>query len=185
MEDREIVALYWQRSEEAIQATDAKYGPYCHTIARRVVGNDEDARECVNDAFLDAWNAIPPHCPAVLRTFLGKLTRRVSIDRWRAAQARKRGGGELTLALEELGECVQGSETAETHLERREMEDLMAAFLQTLSPVQRHVFLRRYWFLDSVPQIAQANRFTQAKVTSMLHRARQKLRRILEEEGYL
>lgn len=106
MEDSAIVTLYWQRSEQAIAESDTKYGPYCGHIAYGLLQNSEDAQECVSDTWLAAWNAMPPHRPAVLRLFLGKLTRRLSLQRLRRQGRLKRGGGEAALALEELGDCV-------------------------------------------------------------------------------
>ena len=105
MEDKEIVQLYWQRSEEAITQTDRKYGSYCFSVAKNILPSQEDAQECVNDTYMAAWETIPPHRPDILSTFLGKLTRRISIDRWRAQTADKRGGSAVTVALEELEAC--------------------------------------------------------------------------------
>lgn len=185
MEDREIVGLYWARDEEAIGESRRKYGGYCTSISQRILDREEDVEECVADTWLGAWNAIPPHRPAVLSTFLGKLVRRLSIDRWRRGKARKRGGGELDLALEELRECVAGSENVERELERREMEGLMARFLGALPQDQRQVFLRRYWYLDPVAEVARRFGCSESKVTSMLHRTREKLRKTLEKEGWI
>jgi len=184
MEDRQIIELYWARSETAIAETERKYGPYLRGIACRILSNPEDAKECVNDTYHSAWNAMPPHWPDALSAFLGKITRRISIDRWRKDRAEKRGGGELPLALEELGECVSGGETPEDLLRSKELEDRFHQFLLSLPVVERRVFLRRYWFLDSVGDIADRFGFTQSKVTSMLHRVRNRLRAQLEKEGY-
>ena len=112
MEDSQIVQLYWERDARAIPASSEAYGTYCHSIAFRILFSEQDAEEAVNDTWLHAWNAIPPHRPAVLSTFLGKLTRRISLTMLQRRQAQKRGGGEFDLVLEELGECVSGGETA-------------------------------------------------------------------------
>ena len=184
MDDRSIVALFWDRSETAIAETDKKYGPYCFSIAYNILTSREDAQECVSDTWLAAWKAIPPKKPAGLSTFLGKITRRLSIDRWRARNACKRGGGELTLALEELGECA-GSDTPEKAVQRRELALRFNQFLSTLPETERSIFLCRYWYLDSVGQIADHFGFSQSKVTSMLHRTRKKLKDALEKEGYV
>lgn len=109
MDDELIVQLYWDRSENAISETDRKYGAYCNSIAYGILQSKEDAEESVNDTYMDAWNSMPPHRPSILATFLGKITRRISIDRWRNLNRAKRGGGEVTLALEELEQCVAGS----------------------------------------------------------------------------
>ena len=184
MEDRAIIGLYWSRSESAIAETDQKYGPYCYSIAHNILSSPEDAEECVNDTYLAAWRTIPPKKPAVLSTFLGKITRRLSIDRWRSRTAYKRGSGELPLALEELGECA-GGETPEAALQRRELALRFNSFLSTLPETERSVFLCRYWYLDSVGKISETFGFSQSKVSTMLHRTRKKLRTVLEKEGYL
>ena len=113
MEDYQIVELYWQRTADAIQETDRKYGAYCFAIANNILHNAEDSEECVNDTWLAAWKTIPPKVPAILSTFLGKLTRNISLNRWKSRRAYKRGGGEVVLALEELGQCISTGETPE------------------------------------------------------------------------
>ena len=113
MEDNILVELYWARSEDAISETSTKYGKYCYTIAYHILANPEDAEESVNDTYLDAWNAMPPHRPAVLSTFLGKITRRISIDKWRRRTADKRGGGEIPLVLDELADFVPSGHDVE------------------------------------------------------------------------
>jgi len=185
MEDSRIIDLYWQRSEEAIRETDAKYGSYCHAIAYRILRDGEDARECVNDTWLGAWNAMPPHRPTVLSTFLGKITRRVSINLWNCKHADRRGGGELPLALAELEACIPHGDSPEQVLEERELSRLLSRFVLELPVMQRRVFLRRYWYLDSIEDIGRKTGFSRSKVKSMLHRTRQKLRIYLEKEGVL
>lgn len=185
MDDSAIVQLYFDRSETAISETDRKYGPYCYSIAYNVLANNEDAQECVSDTYLSAWNAMPPRRPSILSTFLGKITRRLSIDRWRVRSAYKRGGGEIPLALDELSECVSGGETPEQTLMRRQMALRFNQFLQGLPEVERSVFLSRYWYLDPIAQIAGNFGFTESKVKSMLHRTRGKLRICLQKEGWL
>lgn len=185
MEDSRIVELYWQRKEQAIHETDVKYGSYCRSIARNILKDSSDAEECVNDTYLDAWNAMPPSRPAILSTFLGKITRRISIDRWRIRSADKRGGGEVTLALDELEECVCGSHDVELEVQRKELVAAFRAFLARLPETERRVFLLRYWYLQPIQTIADRFGFTQSKTASMLHRIRGKLRRQLEKEGYL
>lgn len=185
MEDSQIVGLYWKREERAIHETDLKYGSYCRSIARNILQNSADAEECVNDTYLDAWNAMPPNRPAILSTFLGKITRRIAIDRVRLHHAQKRGGGEAALALEELEECVSGSDDVEQQLQRTELIAALQRFLDRLPETERRVFLLRYWYLDSIPAIADQCGFSQSKTASMLHRIRGKLRALLEKEGYL
>ena len=184
MDDARIVVLYWDRSDEAIPETASKYGSYLTSISQNILASREDAEECVNDTYHDAWNSMPPHRPSILSTFLGKITRRISIDRWRSFNADKRGGGELALALDELEDCVSGSGSVEDEIERREIQKLFNDFLNTLPVAERRVFLCRYWYLDSIQAIAQQFGFSRSKVASMLHRTRAKLRAVLEKEGY-
>ena len=184
MEDNRIVDLYWQRNENAISETASKYGKYLHSISYQILSNAQDAEECVNDTYRDAWNTMPPHRPSILSTFLGKITRRISIDLWRKYSAEKRGSGEIALALDELEDCVSGSESVEEESERMELTRILNGFLSALPDTERNVFLCRYWYMDSVPSIANQFGFSESKVTSMLHRTRAKLRVLLEKEGY-
>ena len=184
MEDRQIIDLYWSRSEEAISETDTKYGPYCYKIAYNILTNKEDSEESVYDTYMDAWNAMPPHRPAMLASFLGKITRRISIDRWRSRTATKRGGNEIDLALDELEWCVADSRTLEDEMDRKELVRTVNQFLSSLAVTDRRVFLQRYWAMASIEDIAVTYGFSQSKVASMLHRTRKKLRIILEKEGF-
>ena len=184
MEDERIVELYWKRDQNAISETAAKYSGYLHSISYNIVFDSEDALECVNDTYHDAWNSMPPHRPAYLSTFLGKITRRISIDRVRKHQARKRGGGEMPRALEELEECVAGTSDVEKEYDRQALILLVDRFLGELPDTERRVFLRRYWYMDPIPAISKRFGFSQSKVASMLHRIRGKLRTQLIEEGY-
>ena len=183
MEDAHIVELFWARSEDAISEASAKYGSYCYSIAYGILADQGDAAESVNDTYLDAWNTMPPHRPAVLSTFLGKITRRISIDRWRGRTAGKRGGGETTLALDELAECIPSSRSAEDELELAELGRIIDGFVMSLPPMQRRVFICRYWYLDPVSDIARQLGFSQSKVKMMLHRQRAKLLAVLEKEA--
>ena len=185
MEDSRIVELYWARSEQAIPETEAKYGAYLKHISYNILADQEDAKECVNDTYHDAWNTMPPHRPNGLSAFLGKITRRISIDRLRKKYAAKRGGGEYPLALSELEECVSGADSVEGDILKNELVTLLNAFLAALPETERRVFLCRYWYMDSIADIAGRFGFSQSKVTSMLHRIRRRLRDRLEKEGYL
>lgn len=185
MEDPQIVQLYWDRSEQAITETDRKYGAYCAGIAYGILQNREDTEETVSDSYMGAWNAMPPHRPSVLATFLGKIVRRIAIDKWRSGNRAKRGGGEIILALEELGECVPGGGSPEQEVQREELARSVNRFLDGISLWERRVFLARYWYLDSIREIADHFAFSQSKVQSMLFRTRNKLRQHLEKEGYL
>ena len=183
MDDNRIVDLYWQRNENAISETATKYGKYLHSISYQILLNNEDAEECVNDTYNDAWQSMPPHRPSILSTFLGKITRRISIDLWRKYSAEKRGGV-MTLALDELEECVSGTGDVEAEVERLELQKKLNDFLLALPKVDRQVFMCRYWYMDSVSDIAKQFAYSQSKVKSMLYRTRNKLRAMLEKEGY-
>ncbi len=185
MEDDRIVELYYERSEEAIAETQKKYGGYLSSIAFRIVGNPEDARECVNDTYHDAWNSIPPHRPSVLSAFLSKITRRIAIDRYRKMSAQKRGGGDLPIALEELSECCGGGEEIEDAIEMKRLSETVADFIHGLPEIQRRIFLSRYFYLDSISGISERFGFSESRVKSMLWRCREKLRRRLLEEDLL
>lgn len=185
MEDDSIVNLYWERSENAISETSKKYGNYCYSIAYSILGNVEDADESVNDTYLDAWNNIPPHRPSILSTFLGKITRRISIDKWRGRTAEKRGGGEIVLVLDELSDCIPSNQNVEHEVEAVELSQLIDNFVMSLSPMERRVFICRYWYLDPIADIAQRFGFSQSKVKMMLHRQRKNLLNRLEKEALL
>ena len=184
MDDKSIVDLYFSRDQEAITQTDKKYGHYCYRIAYNILTNKEDAEESVSDTYMTAWRAIPPRRPSVLSTFLGKITRHISIDRWRERAATKRGGGEVPLALEELKDCVAGMQNVEMDYERKEIVKAYVKFLDTLPITERRVFLCRYWYVESIETIADKFGFSQSKVKTMLYRTRTKLRKQLAEEGY-
>lgn len=184
--DAEIVDLYWARSESAITATADKYGSYCHAISYRILSDHADADECVNDTYLDAWNSMPPHRPSVLSTFLGKIARRISIDRWRRSHAEKRGGGEIPLALDELSEVVGSPDGGVADaLDAQALADGVNAFLRRLPTAERRVFMCRYWHLEPIDIICERFGYSESKVKSMLSRTRAKLRVRLEEEGLL
>lgn len=183
MEDTQIINLYFARNEQAIQETDTKYGGYCYSIAYNILTNQEDAEESVSDTYLSAWNAIPPRRPPALAAFLGKITRHISIDRWRKYRAFKRGEGQIEIALDELSECVSGAESAEDHAIRKEILATINRFLGELTDIERNVFICRYWYLDSSEQIAEKSGFSVSKVKSMLFRIRKRLNTHLEKEG--
>ena len=183
LEDGRIVDLYWARSERAITETASKYGRYCYAIANNILQSVEDANESVNDTYLGAWNSIPPHRPSILRTYLGKITRRVSLKKWRDKNRDKRGGGEVALALEELEGCVPSNATVEEEIIAAELSKTLNRFVAKLPETERQVFLSRYWYLDSIEQISLDFHFSNSKVKSMLYRTRGKLLSHLRQEG--
>lgn len=184
MDDSRIIELFFDRNEQAVRETDQKYGGYCYSIAYHILSNREDSEESVNDTYLSAWNAIPPRKPNPLAPFLGRIVRHISIDRWRKNGALKRGGGEMQLALEELRECVADQEGPEARLEQKELIGAVRKFASELPDTEQDVFVCRYWYLDSIADIAGRFGFTENKVSMMLHRIRKKLQRHLREEGF-
>lgn len=185
MEDKEIVRLYWERNELAIKETSAKYGRYCYKIAYNILQNREDADESVNDTWLRTWECIPPHLPEVLSAFVGKITRRVSLNIWRSATRKKRGGGQVGPALEELEECLADENNVERMVEQRELLRGISGFLESLPETERDLFVCRYWFFSSIHELSKRFAFSESKTKSMLFRTREKLKVYLEEEGYL
>ena len=183
MEDKQIVDLYWQRSDRAISETNQKYGRYCRSIAYNICGIDEDAEECVSDTWFRAWNLMPDQRPTVLSAFLGRITRSISIDRIKAKNRLRRGGGQAVLALEELEECVPGGTDPEHVLEEKELEKAIGRFVSGLPQTEKTIFVWRYWFVAPIDEIAEKLQFSKGKVKSNLFRTRRKLRAYLQEEG--
>ena len=183
MKDTEIVELYWQRSERAVEESDRKYGAYCRTVAYNILENSEDASECVNDTWLSAWNAMPDKRPSRLGAFLARITRNGAIGKALERSRLKRGGGQIPLALDELEECLPGGCDPEKELQRKELEGALRRFVHTLPADEKRVFLARYWYLTPVAEIAEKLGFSQSKTAGMLHRTRKKLQRMLQEEG--
>ena len=183
MKDEMIVDLYWQRSDTAISETNQKYGRYCHSIAYNICGTDQDAEECVNDTWFRAWNLMPDQRPSVLSTFLGCITRNFAIDRIKAKNRVKRGGGEAVLALDELEECLSGGTDPEHVLEAKELETAIGRFVSELPRTEKLIFVLRYWYVAPVDEIAEKMQFSKGKVKTSLFRTRRKLRAYLEEEG--
>ena len=184
MNDAEIIQLYWNRDEKAIPATAKKYGNYCAVIAGNILENKEDAEECVNDTWLRAWNSMPPQRPNQLRLFLAKITRNLSFDKFKARPAGKRGSGETAVALDELEECLPSSSSVEAEIAAKELEDCVNRFLHALPERECNVFLRRYFYVESVAEIAEAYGLKESNVWMILSRTRKKLRSFLEKEDY-
>lgn len=184
MEDEAIVSLYWDRDERAIRETEEKYDRYLTKIAYNILNDREDSRESVNDTYLAAWDSIPPHRPGVLSAYLAKLTRRISIDRFRYRTRDKRMGSEYAVSLSELGDCVSGGNTTEEIVNVKLLADSIGIFLRLQSREARTTFIARYYFLDSVKEIARSSGMSESKVKSLLHRTRIGLKKYLEEEGF-
>lgn len=184
MQDEKIVELYWNRDENAIRETQEKYENYLYKIAYNILSDKEDSNESVNDTYLAAWNSMPPHKPNVLSTYLGKLTRRISIDIFRKRNRIKRQGSEYALSLTELEDCISGDNSPEKDYEAKILGEAINAFLRTLSVDARNVFIGRYYFLDSVKDVANYCGISESKAKTLLHRTRNSLREYLEKEGF-
>jgi len=185
LKDTEILALYWAREEKAIAETQKAYGGYCYSIAWHILHDKEDSDECVNDTWLRAWNSIPPRRPGRLDLFLGTITRNLSLDRWKGKHTMKRGNGEMTLALDELAECVPDMCSTEETVENAELERLLNRFLHDLPEKECNVFLRRYWYVEEYSEIAKRYGMKLNTVKTSLFRTRAKLRKYLEREGVI
>ena len=184
MEDSQIIQLYWDRDESAIPATSEKYGNYCTAIAKNITGSLEDAEECVNDTWLSAWNSIPPHRPVVLVAYLGRITRNLSLNRYRRNTAEKRSGGEMSTVFDELEECVSGRYDPTERVETQELMDTINHFLETLPEEKRNIFVLRYWYAESIADIAARLGKKEGAVSMTLSRMRAQLRQYLLEGGH-
>jgi len=184
MKDAEIVALYWERNEVAIQQTQQKYGAYLSKVAYNILSNFEDSKECVNDTYLKAWNSMPPHKPSVLSAYLGKITRELSIDMFRKKNSTKRYASEYASSLDELGDNFSDSNTPEQTFDAKLLDDAINRFLRTLPDDARNTFIGRYYFFDSLKAVAGYCGMSEAKVKSMLYRTRQSLKAYLVKEGF-
>ena len=183
MDDAKIVDLYWARSERALEETGKKYGSYCRTISYNILADASDAEECVNDTWMKAWNSMPTDRPRRLATYLGKMTRWLSLSRLREKNSLKRGGGELPLVLDELAEALDSGSDTQRELELRELERALRRLIEALGRDERDVFLSRYWYMAPIAEIAEKYGLTESNVKTMLHRTRKKLMKRLKEEG--
>ena len=184
MDDSEILSLYRSRSPRAIEETRNKYGAYCFQVAKNILSSHEDAEECVSDTWLGAWNAIPPLIPGNLRLYLARLTRNLSFNCWKAQHARKRGGGELPLVLEELSECLASETDVEGEAIARELAQSVRNFTRSLPQRECSIFLRRYFYAEPVRDIAERFGLTPGNTSVILSRTREKLKKQLIAEGY-
>lgn len=184
MDDNGIIQLYWDRNDQAIRATSEKYGHYCKSIAKNILNNEEDAKECVNDTYLNAWNAMPTHWPEQLAAFLGKITRNLSFNKYKHNHAEKRGGGETALVLDELTDCVSDVDNVEQIIHRQDLIKAINSFVRNLPVNKRNLFVRRYWYADSVSKIASDNGVLPGTVSKALERTRRQLKAYLTERGF-
>ncbi|NLI61112.1 MAG: sigma-70 family RNA polymerase sigma factor [Clostridiales bacterium] len=182
MDDLQIIELYNARTETAIEKTSIKYGPMLHGIAFNILSNHWDSEEIVNDTYSKAWNTIPPKQPEFLGAYLGRITRNLSINRWHKQRAQKRYKG-ADLLLSELQDCIPHSDTIETEMQTKELVEVINSWLKKLSQDDRILFLRRYWFGDTVKQLAKKATTSPNKMAGRLYRLRQSLKKALEMEG--
>lgn len=183
MEDKQIVDLYWERSETAIVETERKYGRYCHYIAYQILHNDEDAKEVVNDTYLKMWNTIPPRRPNPLKPYVGMISRQLALDVYDVQHAQKRSG-QVPLVLDELSECVSSHEVGADIGESVALFDSLSRFIWALPRRTRNIFVRRYFYMSSIAEIAKDFTMKESNVTMLLLRTRRKLEQFLKKEGF-
>lgn len=183
MNDHEIIALFFARQEKAISATADKYGRYCHTVAYNILFNRSDAEECVNDTYLGAWNSIPPQRPNHLAAYLGKITRNLALNRYKRNSVAKRGSGQVEIALSELENCIPDNAGVEQAVEDAVIVSVINRFLYADSPKNRNIFIRRYWYLCTIREIADSYEMSESNVKVLLFRMRSELKKQLEKEG--
>ena len=181
MDDSQIIALFWERSEQALEEISAKYGSYCRTIAGNILGSWEDTEECLNDTWLAAWDSIPPQRPDRLSVYLGRITRNLALNRLKSQTAQKRGGGQAEAVLEELRDCI-GADPWDEKLTELVLRDAVNRFLRRQFPLRRAVFLRRYWAMEPIADIAKALGLRQGQTRTILYRMRRELKEELEKE---
>ncbi|MGN0344180.1 MAG: RNA polymerase sigma factor [Lachnospiraceae bacterium] len=182
MSEQEIIELYLARNEDAVRKSEEVYGAYCHTIAHRILQDEGEAAECVNDTWFQAWRTIPPTIPNNLGAYLAKITRNLSLNRYRRAHQKKREADRVSTCLDELQECVAGGITPEQVMEQKYLSEVISDFLRGLSKEERVMFVRRYFYMDSVAEVAAHLNCSESKVKTTMFRCRKKLQKILIRE---
>lgn len=185
MDDNQIIMLFHLRNEEALSETAKKHGTVCRKTAGKILSSQQDIEECVNDALMQAWNSIPPQRPSNLAAFLVTITRNIALNRWKCEQRFKRGGGQITLVLDELSNCIHSSEDVEETIDKRLLVQSMEAFLDSLPYDARTIFVQRYIAMLSVSEIAEQYHMSESKVKVTLMRVRKRLRKHLKQEGWI
>ncbi len=183
MDDKQIVDLYWARSETAIEETEKKYGRYCHYIAYQILYSDEDAKEVVNDTYLKTWNTIPPQRPDPLKPYVGMISRQLALDTYEAQHTQKRGG-QVPLVLDELSECIPDNDSGADIGESVALSDALNRFIWALPQRTRNIFVRRYFYMSTVAEIAKDFSMKESNVTMHLLRTRKKLEQFLNKVGF-
>lgn len=184
MEDTEIINLYFTRNPDAITHSKEKYESYCFSVANNILENIQDSEECVNDTWLHTWNEIPPCKPKYFRLFLAKITRNLAFNKWNHRYAKKRGGGEIHLVLEELSQCISKESDVLDQVIAKELGKSIEAFVRNLPTKEGDIFIRRYFFSESISQIASSYGLTKNNTMVTLSRTRKKLKLYLIQEGY-
>ena len=185
MEDEKIIELYFCRNEEAVAETEKKYKTYCQSIAVNILHNCDDAEECVNSAWLGAWNSIPPEKPQNLKVYLAKITRNAAINKLKFKKAEKRGCEEENTVFDELSECIPAKENVEEEVMAKELENSINRFAKNLPQRERNVFIRRYFFMETTEEIGKRYSISANNAAVILHRVRKKLKKHLEKEGFV
>lgn len=183
MDDKQIIELFYERSEDAIAKTSEKYGSFCYYIAEHILHDRQDSEECVNDTYLKAWETIPPQAPTKLSAYLGKITRNLALGKYRYNSRKKRGEGVNAEVLEELAECIAAKDNTEAVAEEQMLVELLNSFLKELPEERRKMFLQRYWYMNSIKEIAAEWSVSESKVKMTLLRVRAELKQRLESEG--
>lgn len=185
MDDNKIIELYEQRDEGALRETEDKYGGYCFSVAKNILINDQDCEECVNDTYLRIWNSIPPQKPKSLKLFAAKIVRNLALDRYRSQNRQKRGGDNICMALDEAAELVADTVDIDTESSEREFAELLGRFLRSLPKRECNVFIRRYFYFESMGDIAAKYALRESHIRVILSGTRKKLRNFLRKEGYI
>ncbi|MBQ5988097.1 MAG: sigma-70 family RNA polymerase sigma factor [Oscillospiraceae bacterium] len=183
MEDKAIISLYIDRSEQAISETDRKYGKYLRKIAENILGDKNDTEECLNDTYLKVWNAIPPHVPIIFRAFAAKIARNTALNIYEKRKASMRFSGQLDLSLDELADCFEDDEDIEACAERKETISALNEFLEGLDKKKRICFMQRYFYMESIKNIAEMNNISESALKTMLCRTRADLKEFIKERG--
>ena len=184
MNDNDIIELFFQRNQDGLLEVQQKYGAYCQSVARNILGSEEDSQECLNDLWLRAWNSIPPERPRLLKAWLARVIRNLAINRREASSAQKRRADQFALSLEELDECIPDPGTAEERAYVRELGRALNAFLATEAALDRKIFVSRYFYCETTAQTAEKLGLTQGQVKVRLHRCRERLRKYLRSQEF-
>lgn len=182
MEDIQIIELYWQRNEQAIAETAKKHGAFCHSIAKNILSIDEDAEECVNDTYHQAWNAIPPQRPVKFRAWLGKVVRNIALNLWNKNHTQKRYS-DMTALLSELEDCIPSPKTLEQEIEEKELTEIIDCWLRSIDREDQILFVRRYWNGIALKELAKEQSVSPGKLAQRMYRLRLSLKVTLEKEG--